>query len=156
MASASSAKTIFSKTKKKLTFNEVSLFRKWHLFWKKETLSIQIFNQLKEVFSGWFRAWSPITKESKGVSLFSKTQSFSKTERSTLWWRWTKNFVWLPREIKKNSICRQFSSIFKMPSLRIKRTIEESLSKNMETMCSMMWINKIIKLKWNRFKMSWV
>jgi hypothetical protein len=26
----------------------------------------------------------------------------------------------------------------------------------METMCSMMWIKKIIKLKWNRFKMRWV
>jgi hypothetical protein len=32
-----------------------------------------------------------------------------------------------------------------MPSLRIKRTIKESLSKNMETMCSMKWTKKIIK-----------
>jgi hypothetical protein len=77
-------------------------------------------------------------KELKDVNLFSKILSFSKMERYTLSLRWIKISVWLLRRTKRNFICRQFISIFKMPLRRIRRIIKAFLYKNMEIMYSMM------------------
>ncbi len=151
---ASFAKITCSETEEKITLNKVCLFRKWLALSKKETLCILIFKQVKGISNGWFRVWFPIMKELKDVNLFSKILSFSKMERYTLSLRWIKISVWLLRRTKRNFICRQFISIFKMPLRRIRRIIKAFLFKNMEIMYSMMSNWKMIRIKSNRFKMS--